>query len=45
MFRSDVEGLPDNLCPSDEGKRRAFEKFFERWGHCVVRRAFGGEND
>jgi len=41
-FRSDVEALPDKFCASDEGKRRPFEKFFERWGHCVVRKAFGG---
>ena len=41
-FRSDVEVLPDKFCLSAEGKRRVFERFFQKWGHCVVSKAFGG---
>ena len=44
-FKSDVESLPERFLFSDEVNRKEFEKFFARWGHCVVTKAFGGEDD
>ena len=43
-FKGDVEGLPCEFIRRDKGNVRAFERFIERWGHCVVRRAYGGKS-
>lgn len=41
-FKKDIEKLPPSFSVTDKENRQKFEKFFGRWGHSVVTKAFGG---
>ena len=41
-FLAAVQNLPAHLAITDKDNRQAFERFFDRWGHFVVTKAYGG---
>ena len=41
-FKSDVQKLPKEFKVEDLDNRESFAKFFNRWGHFVVTKAYGG---
>ena len=41
-FKSDVQKLPKEFRVTDQDNRKNIEKFFNRWGHFVITKAYGG---
>ena len=41
-FKKDAKNLPAKYTITDKANRQSFVKFFNRWGHFVVTKVFGG---